>query len=119
MGAVPMRYLLPFLLFVMSSSPFAQDHSLCVNCHAQGVVEDQAVMARIRPALPQLCINCHQDRVAQGEHIINVKPVTAHPSTLPLLNGMVSCTTCHDPHGRQPAQLRLDAAHLCQDCHSQ
>lgn len=112
-----MRQLLFILLFGAAASLQAQDHGQCTNCHAQGVIDDQAVMATIRPALPELCINCHQARLDQGEHVINIRPVTARPSTLPLLNGMVSCTTCHDPHAKGPAQLRLNAAQLCQDCH--
>ena len=113
-----MRHLLAILLLACSTSLLAQDHSQCTNCHTQGVSNDTAMMATISPALPQLCINCHQERKLVGEHIINVKPVSAQPKTLPLLNGEVSCTTCHDPHGKLPAQLRLDAAKLCQDCHS-
>ncbi len=113
-----MRYLVSILLLACSGPLFAQDHSQCTNCHAQGVSNDSAVMATIRPTLPQLCINCHQQRKLVGEHIINIKPVNAIPKSLPLLNGEVSCTSCHDPHGKLPAQLRMDAARLCQDCHA-
>ena len=112
-----MRYLPFILLYALATNTFAQGHSQCTACHSQGVSDDTAVMATIRPELPQLCIDCHQDRVAAGEHIINVTPVTAHPASLPLVNGRVSCTSCHDPHGKQAAQLRMDAATLCQDCH--
>ena len=108
-----------FILLISCAAPlFAQGHGQCTDCHAQGVSDNRAVMATIRPALPQLCINCHQARLDQGEHAINLKPVTATPKSLPLLKGRVRCTTCHDPHGKQPAQLRLEAAKLCQDCHS-
>ena len=113
-----MRQLLFILLFSAAAPLAAQDHSQCTNCHTQGVSDNQAIMATIRPALPQLCINCHQARLDQGEHAINLTPVTATPKSLPLLKGRVSCTTCHDPHGKLPAQLRLEAAKLCQDCHS-
>ncbi len=109
---------LPLILLFLCAAPLAaQDHSQCSSCHTQGVSDDTAVMATIRPALPQLCINCHRERVAAGEHIINVRPVTAHPTSLPLLNGEVSCTSCHDPHGKQAAQLRIGADKLCLDCH--
>ncbi len=113
-----MRYLFFILLCGLSMSPFAQGHGQCTSCHTQGITDDTAVMASIRHTLPGLCINCHSDRVTAGEHIINVAPLAAHPISLPLVNGMVSCTTCHDPHGKQTAQLRLDAAKLCQDCHN-
>ena len=93
-----MRHFFPILLFLYASSLFALDHSQCTTCHAQGIKDNQAIMATIRPTLPQLCINCHQERMAMGEHVINVRPITAQPSSLPLVNGMVSCTTCHDPH---------------------
>ncbi len=114
-----MHHLFSILLLSVAAPLYAQGHGQCTDCHAQGSVNDQAVMATVHPALPQLCIDCHQARLDQGEHVVNIKPVTAQPRSLPLLEGRVSCTTCHDPHGKTPAQLRLNAAQLCQDCHNQ
>jgi len=113
----PIRHLLCTLSLMMSASLCAQDHSECSSCHTRGINDPQAGVATLRTALPQLCIDCHQGRIAAGEHRINIQPISAHPATLPLLEGRVSCSSCHDPHGTQPAQLRLEAAHLCQDCH--
>ena len=86
------------------------DHNQCTSCHILDT--DPALLQ----PLPDLCINCHANRVGVGEHVIDVPPTASQAPELPLLNGLVSCTTCHDYHATTPGQLRL-ASGLCLACH--
>ena len=56
------------------------------------------------------------DRFGGSEHVIDIFP-TGSTGSLPLVKGKLGCTTCHDPHGTQPWQLRVSAQTLCMTCH--
>jgi len=66
---------------------------------------------------PQICLNCHPERAHKPEHVINVKVKEPISAPLPLLNGMVTCVTCHDPFGTSKHLLRYDKKTLCAVCH--
>lgn len=88
----------------------AADHT-CANCHRSTTPNADDL---IQP-LSGLCADCHPERIAAGEHVVDVD---AHnpTTTLPLQDGKLTCITCHDPH--QPlATLRLPDPALCQQCH--
>ena len=88
----------------------AADHS-CANCHRSATPSADDL---IQP-LSSLCADCHPERIAAGEHVVDVD---AHnpATTLPLQDGKLTCITCHDPH--QPlAALRLPDPDLCRQCH--
>lgn len=111
------KYIALLGIVFLTSAHAAEDHSQCINCHVSGVNNFEQANAPLIQNLPQLCIACHQQRIDDGEHIINVVPRLAIPHQLPLVDGQVSCTSCHDAHSQQPMQLRMDAAKLCLDCH--
>lgn len=92
-------------------------HETCIDCHVDAA--PQPTTAALRVALPGLCLQCHADRVAPGEHRIDVTPTTPVPASLPLVNGQVSCTTCHDAHLSTPTKTRMVAPQLCIACHAQ
>jgi predicted CXXCH cytochrome family protein len=59
------------------------------------------------------CLKCHSADVV----VAAAKGKTAdisHPETLEPL----TCTACHDPHGGQDHQLRLEPEKLCVSCHA-
>jgi predicted CXXCH cytochrome family protein len=106
------------LLLSLIFAPFSTagtGHGTCVYCHINAA--PVAGNAGLRSPYPQLCINCHPDRVGKAEHVIDVKPVTAMAIPLPLWNGRLTCTTCHDPHSDSPLLLRVEQASLCRACH--
>ena len=97
------------LFFCANAS--AADHA-CTNCHSSTT---PAASDLIKP-LSALCADCHAERIAAGEHVVDI-PVTAANNTLPLHSGMMTCATCHDPH--QPfAALRMENPELCRQCHA-
>jgi predicted CXXCH cytochrome family protein len=68
------------------------------------------------------CLSCHNfDPVLS--HPVDVSPSMAVPRDLPLLNGKVSCTSCHNApagHGETRAaraSVRGSAGGLCAQCH--
>ncbi len=91
------------------------DHQQCTACHLYDT--PQSTNAELVMPLPDICISCHTQRTGKNQHVINVIPASLPPLTLPLQNGKLGCTTCHDPHSDLPGQLRMDKNQLCQACH--
>ena len=86
----------------------------CSNCHTSVLPQSAATL---RKAVPALCLDCHAGRIGGGEHRIGVSP--KQPETaLPLQQGAVSCTTCHDMHQNTNGNLlRMPQPELCLTCH--
>ena len=101
-------------LFVLPAS-FSVAHDSCSYCHS--VATPVAGNAGLLSSLPELCVACHPDRVGDAEHVIGVKPIAAMSIPLPLLNGVLTCTTCHDPHSSSATLLRTEKTVLCRVCH--
>ncbi|MDT8383760.1 MAG: cytochrome c3 family protein [Gammaproteobacteria bacterium] len=105
---------LPLILltaWLMICTTASADHS-CTDCHTSNTPNNTDL---IKP-LSALCADCHAERIAAGEHVVDV-PVFAANTRLPLHNGTISCATCHDPH--QPfAALRMVDPELCRQCHT-
>ncbi len=97
--------LLPFMTFA---------HEQCITCHLDPDPVEGSV--ELAGRLPGLCIYCHTERVGRGEHTINVIPRQS-TGDLPLVNGRLGCTSCHDPHSTEPKQLWLRGDALCFTCH--
>lgn len=89
----------------------AADHA-CTDCHNSATPSASDL---IKPQ-SALCADCHAERIAAGEHVVDI-PVFAPDNPLPLHNGVMTCATCHDPH--QPfAALRMTNPELCVQCHT-
>ncbi len=103
------------LLFVLLSCgptnaqvvPEEELHGDCTVCHGEAI--DGAL---IKPE-PILCQECHNDR---KEHPLLIE-AKENLLTLPLNNGLITCITCHEPHGTNALQLRLPTFELCTSCH--
>ena len=90
-------------------------HDNCRDCHVNTapIVGNAALVT----VLPDLCIDCHPDRVGEKEHIIDIFPKPGMTRALPLVNGRISCTTCHAIHSGSLSSLRMQVPNLCQNCH--
>ncbi|WP_455211767.1 cytochrome c3 family protein [Kaarinaea lacus] len=102
-------------LFALLTVPLSWAHDSCSYCHINAA--PVAGNAGLLSQLPELCINCHPDRIGNAEHVIGVKPVLSMTTPLPLLNGRLTCITCHDSHSDVSTLLRMDKALLCRTCH--
>jgi len=102
-------------LLALYGVPFSWAHDSCSYCHINAA--PVAGNAELLSQLPELCVNCHPDRIGSAEHVIGVQPTSSMTAPLPLLNGRLTCITCHDPHSNSPTLLRMDKALLCRACH--
>lgn len=100
-------------LALSTAAPAAHDR--CGVCHIGDAPQPQ--QAALSAPLPGLCVDCHRERMGKREHVVGVPPSAPVTADLPLLNGLISCTTCHDPHGTGPGMLRLPTDALCRACH--
>jgi len=68
------------------------------------------------------CYQCHKKSMLGVSHPVGVplKPNMALKNDLPLAAGVMTCATCHNPHGSPyPYRLRKYGEALCLSCHSQ
>lgn len=80
----------------------------CTSCHQ---VHSQVDKVRVKVTQPDVCFTCHKEQRA----MIN------RPSHHPILEGKVSCSDCHNPHGSAgPKLLARDSVNAtCYTCHAE
>ncbi len=87
----------------------------CISCHNMHPAEDdqvkmaaRGIAASIRGKSTDLCIGCHQSKAVEFSQ-------TTHHR---LKEGIMECTTCHNPHGSDEGKLlRADRKEVCVQCH--
>jgi len=107
---------------------------VCSTCHNQHNPYSAGYL-RIPNTNDDLCKQCHSARVKglyasnpnnKGSHPVDITYDVNNPSlnsspSLPLVNGKVSCSTCHDVHYSASNDGNLkriaDENTLCQNCH--
>ena len=86
----------------------------CALCHLDQAKEGPGAL---KQRLSELCLSCHTDRQAPTEHQVGMVP-SMQVKDLPLVEGKMTCVTCHDPHAnRFGALLRKPETELCLSCH--
>ena len=91
-------------------SPHESRDVACTNCHK--VMENASVSAQLVKATEvETCGQCHLERRAQ----------TMRSSHMPLREGKMTCTSCHNPHGTvTPALLKEPSVNdTCFTCHAE
>jgi len=87
----------------------------CVSCHDVHPSSEQkqkmntvGKSAMIRGNQTELCLSCHNATAADF----------AKPTHHRMKEGVMNCTSCHNPHGTQNEhQLRAEGKQLCVSCH--
>lgn len=115
-----------------AASPVAEQNGTCLTCHESGMrmhwrgsqheTQDVACTSchtlhtehdPVMTALSQLdvCLGCHKEKRAELHR----------PSTHPLLDGQMTCSDCHNPHGSSgPNQLTGTTLNeTCYGCHAE
>ena len=102
------------------ASPHAGRGIACVNCHTimektspkyqLAKVGDKTVFFN-KQAQTEVCLQCHLQRKAQLQR----------SSHMPLREGKITCTDCHNPHGTpNPSQLiQTSVNENCYTCHTE
>ena len=83
---------------------------MCTNCHT--IMKEVSRKHQLKTASePDTCFQCHKDRRAQ----------MARTSHMPLREGKMVCTDCHNPHGSTTeALLRAESINdNCYKCHAE
>jgi DmsE family decaheme c-type cytochrome len=91
-------------------SPHESRDVACTNCH--NVMTDMSPKAQLRKATEiETCGTCHLQRRAQQ----------MRSSHMPLREGKMTCTSCHNPHGTvTPTLLKENSVNdTCYTCHAE
>lgn len=103
-----------------AASPHASRGIACVNCHTlMEKTTDRYQLAKVNDRTPffnkraqtEVCGQCHLQRKAQ----------LMRSSHMPVREGKLTCTSCHNPHGTpNPAQLKQTSINEnCYSCHTE
>jgi len=89
-------------------SPHEFQGLACASCHTVHTGKDPTL---VRTTQPETCFKCHLEKRAE----IHM------PSAHPILEGKVSCSDCHNPHGgKGPKQLVKGTVNeTCYTCHAE
>jgi len=103
-----------------NASPHASRGLACVNCHTiMEKLTDRYQLAKVNENTPffnkrattEVCVQCHLTKKAQ----------LLRSSHMPVREGKMTCTDCHNPHGTpNPAQLiQTSVNENCYTCHAE
>jgi DmsE family decaheme c-type cytochrome len=95
------------------SSVHAARNVTCTTCHSAH--SPKSMQAQLtKPTETQVCATCHRTQVAKTERAV------AH---MPVREGKMSCSSCHNPHGAISNVKALKAgssvAESCTSCHTE
>jgi DmsE family decaheme c-type cytochrome len=83
----------------------------CTTCHS--VHEPKSVEAQLKkPTITETCVQCHKREVAKVHR----------SSHMPVREGKLECTTCHNPHGSQNVKMLREGNSIneaCATCHAE
>jgi len=117
-----------------SAASVAEQNARCLQCHESGArqhwsgsmhesrnlacVTCHTVMRSVSPerqlareTVAEVCFQCHLQRRAQGQ-------LSSH---MPVREGRVTCTDCHNPHGTATPKLLVENSvnEVCYRCHAE
>ncbi len=113
-------------------APVARQNAMCLSCHQANAAHDWGASAHAANGVS--CADCHQlhqslDPVRQLSTQMDVcgkchqaeRADMWKPSHHPVLEGTMTCTSCHSPHGSTaPASLvRNTVNETCTGCHAE
>jgi hypothetical protein len=124
----------------------SENRPVCFRCHTENLYSgfETSFQASVKTRNPSLCLGCHWDLGEEhighvlleahelSENEVDLKALEQEGIDLPLPEGRMHCTTCHNPHppgiiGRKKAAagageeyfLRIpDAQTFCGACHA-
>jgi DmsE family decaheme c-type cytochrome len=115
-------------------TPVAKRNAVCLDCHTQG--EQLFWKGSPHEARDVACTSCHtvmdnvspKHQLAKSNEIetcgtchLQKRAQTMRSSHMPLREGKLTCTSCHDPHGTLTPTLLKEATlnDVCFNCHAE
>ena len=83
----------------------------CTSCHSVHDFKSETHQLKAKDELV-LCATCHRDKVAKMDL----------PAHMPVREGKMTCSSCHDPHGTTNEKLLRvgdNVTELCTSCHQE
>jgi predicted CXXCH cytochrome family protein len=102
------------LFISLPSCLFAAAHDQCNACHKS---HNPPSAENLLTTPQEICVDCHAERITEHEHPVDVPLKKVLKQPLPLVNGEMTCLTCHKHHVSEKDMLRLPADELCKACH--
>ncbi len=140
---LPAALAIPFTSLAAPVNPHGSDDG-CLSCHIGVPTPEEAaveIFHLVRESVDETCRTCHAEHacalgVNQTTHPSNLEirdfrtGSGPHPTTLPLRDGKIVCTTCHQPMVQaENGYKRVRKAHwvdgqpdlaaFCADCHTE
>jgi DmsE family decaheme c-type cytochrome len=91
-------------------SPHERRDVSCVSCHSQHKPLSDKGLLKAKTET-EICATCHRDKAAKQDR-------SGH---MPLREGKMACSTCHNPHGSTSVKLLRKGesiAEMCTSCHA-
>ncbi|MBI4654639.1 MAG: cytochrome c3 family protein [Nitrospirae bacterium] len=84
------------IAYAVFKNPHEFPMNECQFCHIDYEKDPKSLTAPVT----NICKNCHAQITLKSSHPADIYPgATTIPPDLPLKNGMIACTTCHNIHG--------------------
>lgn len=89
-------------------SPHHVSDTSCVSCHDLHTTNDRVASRKTQPFV---CFDCHKEQRAQAQR----------RSHHPIIEGLVTCSECHNPHGSPTDKLLVGMTlnDTCYGCHAE
>jgi DmsE family decaheme c-type cytochrome len=83
----------------------------CTSCHAIHPAAGQVLKAQLKKPQFELCTTCHLQK----------KAALMRSGHMPLREGKMECTSCHNPHGTPNDRMlfQVSVNHNCYSCHAE
>lgn len=88
-----------FAAYGLVKGPHRFSRTDCRMCHADADKD----AGRLKPILSSTCEKCHRDIRQNQSHPVDIPPEVPIPADMPLMDGKLTCVTCHFVH---PSSLR-------------
>ncbi|MBW6520660.1 MAG: cytochrome c3 family protein [Desulfoarculaceae bacterium] len=93
----------------------------CLLCHTQ----EKGGSGELRPDVTEACASCHPSAKSYQSHPTDLVPKNPLPGDMLLVNGRLTCVSCHDVHARNGRagkdtfflRRNVDGKSFCLICH--
>ena len=111
------------LVYGLSGQPHEFSENECSNCH----FDTENNPSNLKPSIAIACNTCHPQLEVKKSHPSEIYPTMAIPKDMPLIEGKLTCTTCHYLHPKDNMKFfskkhfylrrQVQGVFFCIECH--